>query len=924
MPKLAKRSTLLRAVAASLILATSALGAGAIRNNGDFKNFLDLATGQRQADKRYSDPDGGTAQEHSNEVAVVGQRGEKTPLSAEEEKYTRRAYPATDIPIVVTKQAKAAFTNVRVRGQAANTPGPWIQIGPSTAVFPPSLTFTGAQYLDSGRITALASSTSCTALKCTLWVAAAGGGVWRTDRALASSPNWTFTSGSFGTNAIGTLTYDAPSHTLYAGTGEPNASADSEAGVGVYASTDDGKSWGAKLAATTTVGTYTGSAFDGRSISSIVVDPSDTTAKTLYVSTTRGVRGVSSDSGGATSFPPVAAPWGLYKSTDGGATFSLIWDGAATPRGVNHVELDPSNPAIVYAAAFQEGVYRSTDGGATWTQIKAALNPTLSTDRAEFAVTKLGTGSTRMYVGVGASSGVPAHFYRTDDAVTATDASFTDLTTPQNINYCTGQCWYDNFVYSPKGQPNTVYLLGSYDYNTAGVSTNGRGVLFSTDGGSTFTDMTRDASSPTTPNGIHPDQHAIVVNPSNPNIFFEGSDGGLVRSSGTFADISAQCAARNLSGTDLTTCQGLLARVPSQLSSLNAGLSTLQFQSLSVNPNNVKDVMGGTQDNGTFETTGSRGVWNQVIYGDGGQSGFDVGNPAIRFNQFYGGATDENFRNGDTTKWVVTSGPLLNSGEPVGFYWPEITDPRVPGTQYTGFASVWRTKDNGGNQAYLEANCPEFTTSASDPNCGDWVKLGPSQLTSTDFGADRTGGYGAQVERATGDTSTLWAATTTGRVFISKNADAEPASSVTFKRLDSLAAAAPNRFVSSIYIDPQNANHAWISYSGYNTVTPTTPGHVFEVTYNPTAGTATWVPLDGGIGPMGDLPVTDLVRDDVTGDLYAATDFGVLRLPSGTTTWVEAAGNLPEVEVAGLTIVPGSRTLYAATHGRSAWSLKLR
>ena len=56
---------------------------------------------------------------------------------------------------------------------------------------------------------------------------------------------------------------------------------------------------------------------------------------------------------------------------------------------------------------------------------------------------------------------------------------------------------------------------------------------------------------------------------------------------------------------------------------------------------------------------------------------------------------------------------------------------------------------------------------------------------------------------------------------------------------------------------------------------------------------------------MGDLPVTDLVRDDVTGDLYAATDFGVLKLAGGNPAngWVVAGSGLPMVEVAGLTIL---------------------
>jgi hypothetical protein len=48
-----------------------------------------------------------------------------------------------------------------------------------------------------------------------------------------------------------------------------------------------------------------------------------------------------------------------------------------------------------------------------------------------------------------------------------------------------------------------------------------------------------------------------------------------------------------------------------------------------------------------------------------------------------------------------------------------------------------------------------------------------------------------------------------------------------------------------------------------------------------------------------------------------------MKLPKGTTSWIVAGGGMPMVEVAGLTIVPSERILYAATHGRSAWSLQL-
>jgi hypothetical protein len=202
-------------------------------------------------------------------------------------------------------------------------------------------------------------------------------------------------------------------------------------------------------------------------------------------------------------------------------------------------------------------------------------------------------------------------------------------------------------------------------------------------------------------------------------------------------------------------------------------------------------------------------------------------------------------------------------------------------------------------------------------------------LTGTTYGEDKivavnANNYIAAVERARGNDSTLWAATTGGRVFISKNADADPGSAVTFTRIDT--ASQPGRFVSGIYIDPNDANHAWVSFSGFSASTPSAPGHVFEVTFNPVAGTATWSMIDDTsitAGGLGDIPITDIVSDVGTGDLYVSTDFGVFMLANGSSTWTRAADGLPNVEVAGLTIVPGARKLYAATHGRGAWLLNL-
>src|SRR5205807_5583019 len=159
-------------------------------------------------------------------------------------------------------------------------------------------------------------------------------------------------------------------------------------------------------------------------------------------------------------------------------------------------------------------------------------------------------------------------------------------------------------------------------------------------------------------------------------------------------------------------CHNLLSSVPSHLYSSNKGLSTLQFSTLSVDPTNAKHLMGGTQDNGTFETYGSAVTWPQIIYGDGGESGFSANNSYLRFNSFTGQANDANFQKGDPTKWVIISAPIISSPEGSQFYAPIVADPNPAnaGTIFQGSNSVWRTQDWGGSQAYLEANCPEFTT----------------------------------------------------------------------------------------------------------------------------------------------------------------------------------------------------------------------
>src|SRR6266403_6051808 len=790
------------AVAGSLVVAAAALALSSLSTR---------PTLQFGEDRRGS----AAFLKHTEDLfaARVGPAGE-SPASWADENYQLNG--GDQITSNNIAGARAAFSAIKTKGaigSGKNSTAAWFSLGPTNAIYPAFLNRHGSQYVASGRITALAIAPTCTLNTCTVWVAAAGGGVWRTDKALSGNGNWVNVSdGTFASGAIGALTYDAAHGTLYAGTGEDAAAGDAEAGVGVYKSTDGGANW------TALVGN---SSFTNRAIRTIAIDNlNDPTGNTIYVADGRGVHGISSTTAGAVSqIPPGTPGVGVWKSTDGGATFAQLQPSAVSiaggqpgqtflstfgsSRGAPALAIDPSHLGVIYASAYNVGVWRSIDNGATWTNIHACQTCGGGASRSEFSVTTTSDGHTRMYQTEGDTCTVsstnpctnpaaPSGFSRffVADAVESGSPTFA-LKTSTNVadpgyatwNFCTGQCWYDQRVVTPAGHPDTVFILGSYNYNEDHRLSNARGLLLSKDGGNTCTDEPDAALRPggtlgtdASHVGLHPDNHAFAVNPSNPDQFFEGSDGGLMRSDGTFTDISSRCGGRGLGPVSLARCPQLLSRAPTSYTSLNNGLQTLQFQSLSVNPANAKDVQGGTQDNGTFETTGSSVTWPQTIFGDGGLSGFDSTNPVFRFHTYFDAQVDVNFNSGAPPNWDWIADSFFippGNSEARLFYFPIITDPSVHGTMFAGLTHVWRTKDDGGpSQAYLDQHCNEFTGDFT-VQCGDWEFLDGATLTALSRGT-RNGGAVGWISRTSADNSTLWTSTTQGRLFVSKNADATP------------------------------------------------------------------------------------------------------------------------------------------------------
>jgi len=232
---------------------------------------------------------------------------------AASEDYESRAYPAAAISFDQKREAMTAAWAVAARG--SDLTSKWSSLGPTTL----DVDRLGTQtYLRptqwSGRLTAMAIDPKCKPQECALYIGAAGGGVWRTKNALAPNPQWKFSSDGIPSNAIGSIGVDPndpTGKTIYVGTGEANASGDSEAGIGLYRTSDDGVHWEA-VAGSVAVAA-------NRGIAWIAIDP--TNASHIFIGTRAAVRGPASNGGSTT--PPGAPAVGIYESKDAGTTFTL-------------------------------------------------------------------------------------------------------------------------------------------------------------------------------------------------------------------------------------------------------------------------------------------------------------------------------------------------------------------------------------------------------------------------------------------------------------------------------------------------------------------------------------------------------------------------------------------------------------------------
>ena len=422
-------------------------------------------------------------------------------------------------------------------------------------------------------------------------------------------------SDGMDSNAIGSLTVDpndASGNTIYAGTGEPNGSGDSEAGVGLYKSTNGGtagsssqaaarsrsiarsaRSWSTRRTRTTCSSAPTSRATAPPAPTAAAVRPR---TPRHSASTSRPMAERPSTS--SSPVRPTRRRPPRARTGSRAASTSSPWIPRIAPACTRRSSAMGSGAARRTSTVTAPGTRSSPR--ATRRTPSATARSSRSHARA---VTRACTRATAPTTRPSPSCGAPTRPTRASrSSPTARRTSVPGRTcrarpngTPgyTSYNYCqNGQCGYDDFVEVDPTNPDVVWLGGSMAYDelaTPGQVTrsNGRAVVRSTNAGVSFTDMTDDARTPAA--GMHPDQHAIVFDPKNTGIALIGSDGGVVRTNGTFVDKTADCASRNLpKAADVADCQRFLSSIPQRIDDLNDGLRTLQFQSLTPNPRTAR------------------------------------------------------------------------------------------------------------------------------------------------------------------------------------------------------------------------------------------------------------------------------------------------------------------------------------------------
>jgi photosystem II stability/assembly factor-like uncharacterized protein len=733
-----------------------------------------------------------------------------------------------------------------------------------------------------GRVTSIAGIPSPSR---TFFVATAASGIWKTTNAGTTfEPVFEHEPvSSMGEIAI------APSDTnvIYAGTGEEDSRNSISPGGGMYKSTDGGHKW-----------TFIGLK-ETQQIGRIVVSPKD--PNTVYVAALGHAWGPNKERG-------------LYKTTDGGASWKLI-KFISDKAGFVDVAMDPSDPNTLYAASWERvrgpyflksggpgsGLWKTTDAGATWTEIKGGGFPATMKGRIGLAVAP--SNPKIVYALVEADSlpnpkkststkgrqKLESGLYRSEDA----GATWTKMNDNDVRPF-----YYSQVRVDPK-DPNRVYWSSTP-------------VNFSDDGGKTVRNATI---------GIHVDHHAMWIDPNDPAHFIVGDDGGI-----------SQTWDRGGNYDFINT------------------IAIGQFYAVSYDMGIPYRVCGGLQDNGSMcgPSRRARGnITNAMWFVTGGGDGFytaqDQTNPDIIYAESQGGALGRmNYATGERSQirkpsyreryqqfedsLVIVRGDTTQPETPamkktlaeirarqkadsivsdMRFNWesPYFLSSHAPQTLYMGGNRVLKSLDRGDHMFPIS---PDLSTQ-------DTAKINLSMHTTGGITLDATGAetYGTITTLAESPirAGLLYAGTDDGNVWLTRNDGA------TWENITTHFSGVPkNTEVSRIEPSAFDSATFYVTFDNHerNDFTP----YVFVTTdFGKTfRSIANNIPTDAPNW------VRVIREDPVNRDLlFLGTDVAAYVSMDRGASWQRFMTGLPTVPVYDLKIQPRDHELIAGTHGRSIW-----
>ncbi len=685
----------------------------------------------------------------------------------------------------------------------------------------------------------------------TIWVASASGGVWKSvNEGITFEPVFEHQ----GTTTIGDLAI-TPGHPdiVWVGTGEANIFRSSNPGCGIWKTTDGGKSWqhmGLEE-------TFT--------ISRILVHPDN--PDVVYVAS-------------------AGHEWtenkerGLYKTTDGGATWEkILYKGPES--GVNDLVMDPRDPETLYATTWQRirlkwndprtydqyknnGVWKTTDGGKSWKQLTNGLPQSKYMGRTGIDVARSNPDVVYAFVddyevafkaeeGELDSYGRPkedvikgATLYRSDDAG-ETWRQVSGLT-EDTKKYMSGHSGTYGWVFGQmRVDPNDedrVYTLGLW-------------INVSVDGGATFEPIRRK---------IHADQHGMWIDPDNSNYILATHDGGL----------------------SVTYDKGENWR------SLVDVLPLAQFYNVEYDMSEPFRVFGSIQDHHSFYTevdlSGGRenvrpSEWEYTLGAEGSTHQVDTrDNNTIYASLFYGKlakATVTGYP--DDMEWLLYE---TFPDEPVyrgQWMAPTLLSSRNQDIIYHGVQYVLKSIDRGGT----------------------WTRISPD-LTYND--PQKQGDISYQtitaLEESTFNPNLLYVGTDDGRLWRTKDGG------VYWE--DIRTSSLPGRWVSRIVASKYDFGTVYVTQTGRR------DDDAAVYVWRSRDFGDTWEDISANI-PAG--PVNVIREDPVDKNiLYLGTDVGVYVTKNGGEKW-EVLGDLPSTYVHDLAIHPRDNMIIVATHGRGMFVL---